>query len=169
MPRRLWLLRHGSAEPNGLRGDEDRALSAEGMQQARRIGAQLAAVADAPTLILCSPARRARETAALVIERAGQALRGAALHVEPPLYLASAGALLSRLAELDPETPTVLIVGHNPGLSDLSSQLVRSGPPLLRRRAALGLATAELLQLECAAPWTELERAGAEVSGFLVP
>jgi len=169
MSRRLWLLRHGSAESEGFGGDAERALTAAGVAQARSIGAQLAAATDAPSLILCSAARRARETAALVVEHAGRALADAALHVEAPLYLASSGALLGRLAQLDAGTTAVMLVGHNPGLSDLTSQLVRSGPAALRRRASLGLSTGELIQLQSEASWDDLERAGFEVCAFLEP
>lgn len=177
MSRRLWLLRHGSAESGGFGADEERALTSEGVAQARRIGALLGAAGDAllgpatdaPPLILCSAARRARETAALVIEHAGRALEGAALHVEAPLYLASAGALLARLARLDAGTTAVMLVGHNPGLSDLATQLVRSGPPALQKRATLGLSTGELIQLQSAAGWDDLEREGFEVCAILTP
>lgn len=168
MSYRLWLLRHGSAESSSLGGDADRALTAEGATQAQRIGAQLAA-AEAPQLILCSAARRARETAALVIEAAGGALAAAELCVEAPLYLASARALLSRLSTLDPGTPAVMVVGHNPGLSELVGRLARTGPERLRRRAAMGLSTAELVQLDSARPWAELESAGAELRTLLSP
>jgi phosphohistidine phosphatase len=163
----MWLLRHGSAESEGFGGDAERALTAVGVAQARSIGVQLAAATDAPSLILCSAARRARETAALVVEHAGRAFERAALVVEAPLYLASAGTLLDRLARLDAGTTAVMVVGHNPGLSDLTSQLVCTGPLALRKRAAMGLSTGELIQVQSAGGWDELQRAGVEVCSFL--
>src|SRR5437764_227782 len=61
--RRLMLLRHAKAEraEPGLR-DIDRALAPAGREPAARIGAYLAGPALVPDLVVCSAAKRARQT-----------------------------------------------------------------------------------------------------------
>ncbi len=112
MPRQLWLLRHGEAEPHGSRPDADRRLTPRGEAQARAAGSALAALGLEFDLVLTSPRVRARETARLA---------GEALGVEPADHEAlssgfdadEARALLAGHGE----DARVLVVGHEPDLS----------------------------------------------------
>lgn len=69
-----------------------------------------------PDLILCSPAERARQTAALLIAAAGFT---AELRFDERIYEASWSRLLEIVQQLDDAATTVLMVGHNPGMEDL--------------------------------------------------
>ena len=61
--RDLILLRHAHAEPAAAgESDLDRPLSAEGLAEADAAGRWLAAQGLVPDRVLCSPARRSRET-----------------------------------------------------------------------------------------------------------
>jgi len=117
VPRQLWLLRHGEAEPHGSRPDAERALTARGEQQARNAGLAMAALDARPTLALTSPKVRARDTAALACE---------ALAVEPVVHDAvvglDAGEALA-LIEAVAEGERVLLVGHEPDFSQVVHDL----------------------------------------------
>jgi phosphohistidine phosphatase len=123
--RRLTLLRHGHAEREDPQGDAERALTRRGEQEAWSGAARLAALGLAPQRILASAAVRTRQTAS--IAQASFGLAGAALTLEPRLYLADTLTLLEVIAEVGPEVEHLLVVGHNPGLSELVHLLAPRG------------------------------------------
>ena len=115
----LLILRHAKAEPAGP-DDVARALTKRGRADAAAAGRWLARHGYQPDLVLCSPARRTRETFTEV---------AAALSATPEvrwpaqLYAASGTSLLALLTELEDRFSTVLLVGHNPSVSQLSAIL----------------------------------------------
>lgn len=75
--------------------------------------------------------------------------------------------MLARLRAVPDAVQRVLLVGHNPGLEDLSVQLVGSGERRLRLRLEQGLPTSGFVHLRCALPhWSELALGTAELLGF---
>ena len=66
---KLWVLRHGEAEPYGARPDPERALTAHGREEARRMSAAL--IGQPLSAIYASPYLRAQQTAQLVREALG--------------------------------------------------------------------------------------------------
>lgn len=123
----LVLLRHAHAEA-GLAGqpDEARTLSVLGETEADAAGDFLASSAGLPPFgrVICSPARRTRQTAERVLARLG----AIDIHCDPRVYEASPGDLLDVLDDHAGEA-AVLLVGHNPGLERLVALLCtgRSG------------------------------------------
>jgi phosphohistidine phosphatase len=118
MQRRLILLRHGHAEEG--RDDFARRLTDAGRRAARQAGQALAHARFQPQLVLTSPAPRARETAELVAQGCGY---DRAPRADQTLYLGEPVAYLSVLRALPEALSRVLLVGHNPTLSDLARQL----------------------------------------------
>jgi phosphohistidine phosphatase len=123
-PRSVWILRHAKAESDGP-DDHSRALTGRGRRQAAEVGSYLARApvtgAPTPRTVLCSSARRARQTAELVVEH----LTGRVdLVVEPALYGADPDDVLEQLRLLDDDVPSVLVVGHNPTLQELAILLL---------------------------------------------
>lgn len=126
MTRRLLLLRHAEAAspPGGdfsEQADLARPLTAEGRLAASRCGAWLRAKALAPDVVLCSPARRTRETLAGL-----EPFQPPPAHPTqfcPDIYEAPASALLERIRQAPPEARTILLIGHNPGISALARWL----------------------------------------------
>ncbi|MGW8369535.1 MAG: SixA phosphatase family protein, partial [Gammaproteobacteria bacterium] len=104
--------------------DHDRPLARRGLRDAPRMGDRLAHRGIKPDLLLTSSARRAVDTAKLV----EPAIRHAALtvQVEPTIYLASPREMLDLLAEQSNELDEILLVGHNPGLTELINRLLPS-------------------------------------------
>jgi phosphohistidine phosphatase len=138
--RTLILLRHAAAEPAGPeRDDFDRALDAAGRAEAESAARQLGALAVRPALALASPARRTLLTAQVVARQLGLDRR--ALRTDAELYLGSVPALQAAIARVPAEVGCLLVVGHNPGISDFASDIGPEGQDVL-------LSTGEFVQLE---------------------
>jgi phosphohistidine phosphatase len=118
----LLLLRHAEAEAAapGM-ADIDRPLSARGRTEALDAADCVAAAALRIDAMLVSPALRSRETAIILAAELDIADE---FRLEPALYLGEPDALLSPLRGSPAEAQTVLIVGHNPGLSRLARQFM---------------------------------------------
>ena len=128
MPERLVLLRHGEALPSPRGGrDFDRPLSDRGLLEARGAARAIAAVMARPDLILASRALRTTQTAEAV---QATAFAGVPVVTEAALYLATAEALLDVLQGLGDGFASVLLVGHNPGISEACARLAGDGRPL---------------------------------------
>jgi phosphohistidine phosphatase SixA len=113
----LILLRHAEAEPpRDGKDDRERKLTEHGKNEARAAGEWLASHGIKYDRILCSPAARTKETAALAL---GQ--------IEPTyeqeIYDATPGDLFELLDEQS-DVERVVLVGHNPGIEQLVAFLV---------------------------------------------
>ena len=163
--KRLYLLRHAKSswKDPGLR-DRDRPLAGRGRRAAKAIARYLREQDIVPELVLCSTARRARET----LERMEPALGGRAVRVEPELYGASAGALLEHLRGVPDAVGSVLLIGHNPGLQRLALELARPAPILHELEAKYPTAALAMLVLQ-GPSWRDLDRGTAELVGFVRP
>jgi len=123
---RLHLLRHAKSDRGEGLEDHERPLTRRGREAARRVGESLPAALGRIDLVLCSPALRTRETAALVL--AGFAAPPRILY-EDALYLAGRVALLRRLRLIDEDAGSVIVIGHNPGLHELALALAAPDSP----------------------------------------
>ncbi len=166
--KHLILMRHASARPGA--DDRERPLSAAGAREVRAVGHALAALTERgfrPEQALVSPARRARETLS-GMRRDLPSLAG--VETDEALYLASAAQLLARLQRSSDETCQLLLVGHNPGLSELVHWLVGRADADVLRHAARGLVPAACAALRTpAARWRELEPGCAELVELVTP
>jgi len=159
----LHLLRHGKSswDDPGL-PDADRPLTARGERVAGKLARQLAHEGVAPGLVLCSAARRARQTLELILP----ALGAPEILVEDGLYAAGAPALLSRLRQLPAGIREAMLIGHNPGIHELALLLAGNrAPASLRERFPTGALIS--LRLE-AATWGDVHRGGV-VTRLLLP
>jgi phosphohistidine phosphatase len=123
--RTLVLLRHAkSAWPDGP--DHERPLARRGMRDAPAVGHWLRAAGHVPDQVLCSTARRARET---------WQLAQSALDAAPPAvfddraYQASARQLLDLIRRAPAAARTLLVVGHDPAVPELAVTLAAPAPP----------------------------------------
>ena len=128
MLQRLVLLRHGEALPaaRGMR-DFGRPLSDRGLFEVRAAALSIAALLPRPDLILASRAQRTTQTAEAARDTA---FAGVPVITEPALYLATSEALLDVLRGLGDGFGTVLLVGHNPGISEACARFAGDGRPL---------------------------------------
>ena len=120
--RELILLRHAHAEAaaDGL-ADMDRPLSAVGQAEAEAAGRWLRDNHLLPDRVICSPARRTRETLEAVLGLTGYVEQ----RLDERVYEATPGTLAA-LVDEHREVERLLLVGHNPGLEQLVA-LMSSG------------------------------------------
>ena len=120
MTLRLILTRHAkSSWDDPLMSDHDRPLNARGKAAAADLGGWLASRGYLPGQVLCSDALRTRET----WERAAAAPLEVRplVRYEPGLYHASPEKMLTMLRTAS--APTVMLLGHNPGIAELAAML----------------------------------------------
>ena len=163
--KRLYLLRHGKSswKDTGPR-DHDRPLAIRGRRAAEAIARHVRDYDLEPELVLCSTARRARET----LDRIQPALGAPTVELEDDLYAASADALLQRLRRVPDTLASVMLIGHNPGLQELALDLARPAPAvseLARKFPTAALATLEFR----ASTWQELDHETGEIVALVRP
>jgi phosphohistidine phosphatase len=165
----LYLLRHAkSSWKHGELADIDRPLSGRGREAAETMGGFLAAQAIEPGQILCSPAKRTRETLEYVQRRYDAALP---TRFEKGLYLAEAAALLQRLRRLSDSLTSLMIIGHNPGLEHLALILIGDqGDEVARRALGMKFPTGALAEISCAVKhWADLAPGFGSLARFVRP
>lgn len=122
----LLLLRHAEAANPPMGdfseiADRSRPLTAAGQAAAQRCGLWLRQKGLSPDYVLCSPALRTRQTLA------GLQPFLTPLEAEPffcpDIYEAPPEALLAQIQKAPPHARSVLLVGHNPGISALARAL----------------------------------------------
>jgi len=168
MPSTLYLLRHAKSswDDPGL-ADEERPLAPRGERAARRMAQHIREAGIRPALVLCSPARRTRQTLEAV---AGSFGKHVEVLVEDGLYGAGAWELTARLRRVPTELPSVMVVGHNPGLQELALGLAGGGgeEALASLRAKFPTAALATLLLP-EGGWESLARGGAEIVSLVLP
>ena len=168
--RRLILLRHAkSAWPDDV-PDHDRPLAPRGRRDAPDAGRWLRKSGYAPDRVLCSTARRARET----WQRAEEGLGvHPATVFEDRVYDASVGDVLDLARQTPPDITTLLIVGHDPAMRGLTLDLVGEHPDDTEAealgRVRIKYPTAAIAVLSFSGDWAELGPGQAHLAEFVVP
>jgi phosphohistidine phosphatase len=164
----IFLLRHAKSswrEPD--LDDHDRPLAGRGRRAAKAMGTHLEERAVRPSLILCSSARRTRETLDRLLPHLGPEPQ---VRIEREIYLASRGELLARLRRVDDCEDSVLLIGHNPGIAELARGLVGDGPAETIQRMNRKFPTAAFAAF--ALPlhrWQELTLGNTRLTEFTTP
>jgi phosphohistidine phosphatase len=138
---RLILFRHGKAEAESASGEDfDRRLAPRGVEESAQMGAQLADMGFSPDVVLVSTAARTRETWAAAESQFARARA----RFDEDLYHANSGRVRREAERAGADAGTVMVVGHNPGLQELTVQLLVEGsaPASLIARAARQFPTA---------------------------
>ena len=178
MTRRLILLRHAKSDWPDV-PDRDRPLAKRGRRDAPRIGRWLHEHGYQPDVVVVSDAARTRQTWDLVAPELGGS---PAVRFEPRAYAASALSLLYLVQELPDRYRSALLIGHNPGLSDLATTL--AAPPEPDRapglpesatapgngpRPAVSLPTAAVAVFEFPGDWPSLTPGHASLINLTTP
>jgi phosphohistidine phosphatase len=145
------LLRHAKTEPAG-RGtaDRDRTLTPRGHRDARLMGSVIAE-AGVPDLILCSPARRARETLEGVVETLGVEPRTT---IVDRLYDARDPTYVDVIGMHGDGAKLLLVIAHNPTIHSTAVALAAKGERALRAEMAAKFPTGALAIIDFdAADW----------------
>ncbi len=124
--KQLLLLRHGKASWQPQFQDFDRPLTSSGEKQSRCIADWLKQAQILPDCWLVSAAQRTVQTAEIIRLRLGQ--QDTTQNLFSSLYLAEPEQILTTIQAVPDVAQCVVLVGHNPGISELLMQL--AGPPL---------------------------------------
>lgn len=120
--KRLYLLRHAKAgfDLTG-QADGERVLTHSGKQDAVKLAYKLKGRNESIDLVCVSPAMRTRQTLDALLEISGDCFK--ATEVVPSLYQASEETALQVVLDLGLPAQSVMLVGHNPSMTQLSNLL----------------------------------------------
>lgn len=164
----LYLLRHAkSSRAKLFARDIDRSLNDDGRRAAALMANHMAANGISPRLVLCSPARRTRQTLEAVSERFDE---GARVLFEDALYGGSADTYLALLKQHGEAADGVLVVGHNPAIEDLAHLLVGSGEAAARAAMAESFSAGALAEIGFdLAAWSDIAPGSGSLAAFTRP
>jgi phosphohistidine phosphatase len=165
--RKLVLLRHAkSAWPHGV-PDHERPLAGKGRRNAQAVGAWFTDEGPVPDLALCSDAVRARHTWEIVC---GVLAEPVPTMIVPALYGAHPQDLLDLLHRVDPAVHVLVVIGHEPTMSETTLLLAGPGSdPTALTRVAAKYPTNGVASLRIPGAWADLAAGGAVLETFSVP
>lgn len=150
--KRIVLFRHAkSSWGDDSVSDHDRPLATRGLNDAPRMGTRIAAAGLQPDLILTSSATRAQQTAQLITP--AFAAKAPEQATAQALYLATPGEILTVLGKLSDSIRETIVIGHNPGLTQLANMMLSD-----LRLDNLPTAGAVAVNCNCGS-WQELDQA----------
>jgi phosphohistidine phosphatase len=139
----LYLMQHGQAVPETE--NPEQPLSKEGVAQVQTSAAAMKKLGISPDLIVCSPKKRSRQSAALVAEGVNYPYSDI-LETEAVKPAASADDTVSFLRQ-NPAGTSTLIVGHLPSLTRIASLLLGGDTPMRLRFENGGLCRLDTTEL----------------------
>lgn len=165
----LLLFRHAKSRRDqpGV-GDHDRGLAPRGEKAAPRMGRLLRELGRVPDRVLCSSAVRAERTWRLAAAELGPGAPRARVGRE--LYMAEPEQLLALIRREGGDARRLMLVGHNPGLHELSRLLVGEGDAGMRARLAEKFPTAAVACIAFEAPgWESIAPGAGRLEAFWRP
>jgi phosphohistidine phosphatase len=162
---RIFLLRHAKAA-SALPGqrDFDRPLDSHGRDTARTLGITLMANGLQPDLIICSPAKRTRETLATVAEYFAFEVQ---THFDAALFTDEWPSYMSALQTAG-DAKNVMIIGHNPAIEETALQLANNGNRDALKALYSGFAPCSLAIFSVETPLSKLKPRQAFLENFLI-
>ncbi len=124
-PRTLILVRHAKSSWKDLGvADHDRPLNKRGKRDASEMARRVAGRPNHPQLIVASPALRALTTAKVMAAELG--IEPSTIETIDRIYEAEPAQLLEVIRSFDDRFARVMMVGHNPGLTEVVNLLAGS-------------------------------------------
>ena len=147
--------------------DEERPLNERGTTAARRMGGYMARHQLIPDLVVCSTARRTRDTLAQITPQWPASITVA---FEERLYLAPLNIILEVIRSQPKQVANLLVIGHNPGLHQAAELLTASVDVAQRERLREKFPTGALAVIDFAVPaWTKLHTHSGRLDRFVTP
>ena len=166
MPR-LCLLRHAKSDWfAGAAGDFDRPISARGERDAPLISAHIAAKGWQPDRILCSPAKRCRQTFDIL---AGFLDGDPDVSYPAGLYDASGADYASLIRSHGGDAETLMIIGHNPMAHETALRLAIPAISPAANELARKFPTSAIALLDFQAAWEDLAGHSGKLIAFVKP
>lgn len=126
----LYLLRHGKAGWGGVGStDHERSLDVDGVTASKRLGLHMVKHTILPDLILYSSAKRVVETLKAILSAVSPSLPSIE---KEEIYNATKHSLLALINATDNSLESLMVIGHNPTMHELSHSLVGDGDQSLR-------------------------------------
>lgn len=166
--KRLFLLRHAQAMPTEIGGrDKDRKLSPQGTADAQALGQIMKKKNHVPDFVLCSAARRTKETLAGLAAAFEQDIKTAYLN---EFYDGGREEILGFIRRNDEEAHSVLIVAHNPSIYETAVLLAGDGPDSLMQRLTEGFRPGTMTAFDCPCErWTDFKPGENTLTDLLDP
>lgn len=163
----IYLLRHAkSSRKDGAREDFDRPLNKRGRNAAKAMGEYMGREGITPAQVLCSSAKRTRETMERVQEAVGAAVP---VRFERGIYMAEEATLLRRLKRLNDSIGSAMLVGHNPGLQQLALLLATAADDGFRPQLQAKFPTGSLAVIETSVErWADLKPGCGRINAFVL-
>jgi phosphohistidine phosphatase len=167
MPR-LLLLRHAKSSWDDSEIDDfDRPLNTRGRRSAPLMGRHCAQHNLVPHTILCSSARRTRETLAGIMPYFTDDLK---IEITRDLYMTSEDRHLALIRARGETARTMMAIGHNPSLRDLAILLIGSGNPVLRAELDEKFPTAAVAVIDFdVKAWADISPGSGRIVAFFRP
>jgi phosphohistidine phosphatase len=164
---RLMLLRHAkSSWPNGMQ-DAERPLSDRGEASARLMGGYMAHHSLIPERVLCSPARRARDTWTGI---SSSWPKPADVVFDGRLYMATYQGMVSTIRDQGDAVRTLLLLGHNPGMQEAAEWLIAAGDVEQRERLREKFPTAALAVIDFSLDkWSDVHERSGRLDRYVTP
>src|SRR5829696_3036016 len=163
--RRLVLLRHSKSDWPDV-PDAERPLAPRGKRDAPPVGRWLRDAGVVPERVVCSTARRTRETWQLLSAELGAK---PAVSYDERLYEGGPADLLAVVHDTPAEVGTLLLIGHNPGVQQLTLALAGSAAGDAAERARESFPTSSLAVLAFAGDWAAAKAGCARLVDFSTP
>jgi phosphohistidine phosphatase len=166
--RRILILRHAkSSWDDPSLADFDRPLAPRGRRASAVMGQYFKDEHLVPSIVLCSPARRALETWEGIAPFLGIAVP---VRTERELYIASPQMLMERLKRLENDISSVLVVGHHTSIDVLAQRLAGEGEPKKLKELKDKFPTAALAVIDVKLEnWADLKPGKGKLVGFVGP
>lgn len=160
MPKKnktLIIFRHGKPESSyNVELDHDRQLVEYGKEMSRRAGEFINPLVLPKVMVLCSTAARAVGTAKAAFNDKYN------VKIDKELYLAPAQIVINKISAVPEENNTVIVVGHNPGLTETVLRLSNG------RLDNLPMAGVCVIKYKIVS-WTDIGKSKGEFIGFWHP
>lgn len=160
--KELYLLRHAKSDwDDDSISDHERPLNKRGFRDAPAMGNLMKREGMVPDLVVSSTALRAKTTAELVTKEINR--KPADIILMGSLYLASAAEILAQIRQTDESTERLLLVAHNPGITNLVNRL--AGNPV----NSIEMPTCGLAQFIFPGKWCDANYASFRLIHFYTP
>jgi len=125
MKRTLILIRHTKSNWGDFSlPDFDRPIKKERADDAKEMAAKLKELELKPDLIICSPAKRTRQTVEFFCDKLKYDYDK--IQFDKRIYESSVEDVLQVIRETDATIKTLFVVGHNPSLTDLANMFAEN-------------------------------------------
>ncbi len=157
----LYIVRHAKSSWKNIDlPDIDRPLNKRGRRDAPFMGKILKKEGVMPDLIISSPARRACKTAKVIAQNLNYPK--SKIQKDDAIYEATPGELIKLINSIPDEYIVVMLVGHNPGLTQLSN--------LLTGKYIENIPTTGIVEIEFnASSWNEITVNSGKLKSFEYP